>query len=97
MKGGPRHGAGVPLSDCESFNYEVVAAGVSGDLAYIVGIEHTMASVGGGAPAPYSLRVTTIMRREDGQWKVVHRHADPAPDGDSTNQVGRLAAERNAR
>jgi hypothetical protein len=35
------------FSNCESFEYEVVAAGVSGDLAYIVGIEHTTASVGG--------------------------------------------------
>ena len=24
-----------------------------------------------------SIRVTTVYRREDGEWKVVHRHADP--------------------
>jgi ketosteroid isomerase-like protein len=23
-----------------------------------------------------SLRVTTVYRREDGEWKIVHRHAD---------------------
>ncbi len=46
------------FSNCESFEYEVVAAGVSGDLGYIAGIEHTTASVGGAPPATYSLRVT---------------------------------------
>ena len=40
------------FSNCESFEYEVVAAGVSDDLAYNTGIEHATASVGGGAPRP---------------------------------------------
>ena len=89
--------AGVDLSNCESFEYEVVAAGVSGDLAYMAGIEHTTASVGGGAPARYSLRVTTILRREDGEWKVVHRHGDPVPDSDSAGeQLERLKEEATA-
>jgi ketosteroid isomerase-like protein len=26
------------------------------------------------------LRVTTIFRREDGEWRVVHRHGDPVPE-----------------
>lgn len=70
------------FSDCESFEYEVVAADVSGDLAYIVGIEHTTASIRGAPPKAYSLRVTSIFRRESGAWKVVHRHADPVPESD---------------
>lgn len=86
------------FSNCESFKYEVAAAGVSGDLAYIVGIEHTTASVGGAAPSPYYLRVTTIFRREDGDWKVVHRHGDPVPDSDSTGaQLDLMKAKRDAR
>ena len=64
------------FSNCESFEYEVIAAGASGDLAYIVGVEHTTASVGDGAPEPYALRVKTVFRREDGEWKAVHRHGD---------------------
>ena len=86
------------FSNCELFEYEVVAAGVSGDLAYIVGVEHTTASVRGAPAVPYSLRVTTILRREGGEWKVVHRHADGLPDNDSTgDQVARLETERDAR
>lgn len=68
------------FSNCESFDYEVIAADASGDLGYIVGIEHTTASVDGAAPEAYSLRVTTIFRRENGEWKVVHRHGDSPPD-----------------
>jgi len=30
----------------------------------------------GGKPGSYILRATQIYRREDGQWKVAHRHAD---------------------
>ncbi len=86
------------FSNCESFEYEVLAAGVGGDLAYIAGIEHTTASVGGAAPVAYSLRVTTILRRENGEWKVIHRHGDPVPDSDSTRgQLERLKAERDGR
>ncbi len=71
---------GTRFSDCRSFTYEVVAAGVSGDLGYVVGTEHTTASVGGEPPVAYSLRVTTVLRREAGEWRVVHRHADRPPD-----------------
>lgn len=71
------------FSNCESFDYEVIAADASGDLGYIVGIEHTTASVAGAPPEPYALRVTTIFRRENGEWKVIHRHGDPAPQSSS--------------
>lgn len=65
------------FSNCTSWEFELLAADASSDLAYLVGIEHTTASVAGAPPAPYSLRVTTIFRRENGEWKIVHRHADP--------------------
>ena len=73
----------------ESCEYEVLAAGVSGDLAYIAGIEHSVAAVGDAGPAPFALRVTTVLRREDDVWKIVHRHADPydASAADRRNAV----------
>ena len=82
------------FSNCTSWAYDVIASGASGDLAYTVGIEHTTASIGGAAPQPYSLRVTNIFRREGGEWKVVHRHADPQPDSASTSdQLDRIKGE----
>ena len=79
------------FSNATSFEYEVIGAGASGDLGYIVGYEHTTASVGGAAPEAYDLRVTTIFRRENGQWKIVHRHADPMPASDAARrQLTRL-------
>ena len=66
---------------------DVIAAGVSGDLGYIAGHEHSTMSVSGAAPAPLTLRVTLIFRREDGVWKEVHRHADV---GASREMLGRF-------
>jgi ketosteroid isomerase-like protein len=60
--------------------FQVVAAGLSGDLAYLVGYERAVSSIEGGAAEDLSLRVTHVYRRETGEWKLVHRHADPGPD-----------------
>jgi ketosteroid isomerase-like protein len=71
-----RHGR-IAMWSRNVVEFDLLAAGVSNDLGYLVGIEHTTASVGGAPHAAYALRVTTIFRREDGVWKIVHRHADP--------------------
>ena len=63
------------------YDFEVVAAGASGDLAYTVGYEHNRVKVD-GQPRSYTLRVTHVYRREDGQWRIVHRHADFPPAAD---------------
>jgi ketosteroid isomerase-like protein len=68
------------FSTCVSCEWEIVAADVRSDMGYVVAIERTTASVGGAAPTPYALRSTTILRREDGEWKVVHRHGDAYDD-----------------
>lgn len=61
------------FADCTSYVNEVVAAEASGDLAYLVAIEHTSCTIN-GALRTYELRATTIFRREDGKWRIVHRH-----------------------
>ena len=63
------------FSDCTAYEIELVAAGASGDLAYTVAYEHTTVSIE-GTPRTYTLRVTQIYRREDGEWKLAHRHGD---------------------
>jgi ketosteroid isomerase-like protein len=70
------------FSDSAEYEFEVIAAGVSGDLAYTVGYEHNRVKVE-GQPRTYTLRVTHVYRREDGRWRIVHRHGDvpPAEDG----------------
>jgi ketosteroid isomerase-like protein len=66
-------------SDSIDYRFEVVAADVSGDMAYLVGFEHIANSVVGVPVEPYTLRVTHIFRRENGEWKIAHRHADYVP------------------
>jgi ketosteroid isomerase-like protein len=80
---------GQQFSGCMSYRNEIIAAEARGDLAYIVALEHVTSSRNGG-PKRYVLRVTTIFRREDGEWKVVHRHGD-ALAADFGTVVGRLA------
>src|SRR3954451_11218269 len=66
---------GKSFSDCTSYAFELQACDVAGDMAYTAGLEHTSASVD-GQPRTYTLRATQVYRREAGEWKVAHRHAD---------------------
>ena len=63
------------FSDCTSFAFELQADDVIGDMAYTAGLEHISASMN-GEPRTYTLRVTQVYRRENGEWRVAHRHGD---------------------
>jgi len=70
--------AAATFRDGAAMGFERIVTGVTAELAYIVEIEHMQTKLGGRDDiTPYSLRVTTIFRPEEGTWKVVHRHADP--------------------
>jgi ketosteroid isomerase-like protein len=68
-------GLGKSFSDCTSYAFELLAYDVVQDMAYTAGLEHTSASVD-GRPRTYTLRATQVYRREGGEWRVAHRHAD---------------------
>jgi ketosteroid isomerase-like protein len=63
------------FSDCTSFTFELQAYDVVGDMAYTAGLEHISNSFD-GQPRSFTLRATQVYRRERGDWKVAHRHAD---------------------
>lgn len=65
------------FKDGTAAGFERMASYVAADLATIYEVEQGKISVGGGPVTAWVLRTTTTFRREDGTWKVVHRHADP--------------------
>ena len=66
---------GKSFSNCTSYAFEVQAWDVVGDMAYTASLERTAVSVD-GVPRTYTLRATQVYRREDGAWRVAHRHGD---------------------
>jgi uncharacterized protein (TIGR02246 family) len=71
-------GAAANYRDGEVVGFENIVTVLTPDLAYIVEVESYRAGVGEAeTAAPVSVRVTTVFRREDGNWRVTHRHADP--------------------
>jgi ketosteroid isomerase-like protein len=70
-------------SDGEALGFERLAQQVTAELAYIVEIERYRATFGATIGAvSIDLRVTSVLRPENGTWKVVHRHADAIPQHD---------------
>jgi ketosteroid isomerase-like protein len=70
--------AATNYRDGEVVGFERVTEFETADLACIVELERFRAKVGGAdSLAPIALRVTTILRREEDGWRIVHRHADP--------------------
>jgi ketosteroid isomerase-like protein len=69
--------AASTVRDGEFVGSEILAKHVTAELAYVVQIERAKAKIGGREDiTPFTLRATMI-RPEEGAWKIVHRHADP--------------------
>ena len=70
--------AATRYRDGELADFEPVARHESGDLACVVEIERFRARLGGEPDlVELSLRCTSVYRRTNGEWSLVHRHADP--------------------
>jgi ketosteroid isomerase-like protein len=66
------------IREGEITSFDVISKLVTPELAYVVWIERQKAKMGARQNVtPFALRVTMIFRPEEGQWKIVHRHADP--------------------
>jgi len=56
---------------------EILHCGSSGELAYWTGFQRGSVRLEGRRdPVPTRLRVTELFRLENGEWKLIHRHAD---------------------
>ncbi len=84
---------GSRLWEFGSGSVEFIDGGVSGDLAWLVMIEHAeVMFTGRTSMARWELRVTELFRHADSGWERFHRHADPLVWGQSIDAVLDLLA-----
>jgi len=57
--------------------FEVMHQDADEHLAYWTGVQHSIVKMKGqDTEVLFNLRVTEIFRKENGEWKLMHRHAD---------------------
>jgi ketosteroid isomerase-like protein len=80
--------AATLYSHGRAMGFDRVAGHATDELAYVVEIEHFEARIGDDQKMTRAaLRVTTVFRREEGAWKVLHRHADAITSPRSAHSV----------
>ena len=77
------------FSDGEVTEFKNLARYEAPALVTLLDIEHWRTRVGGGDLAEFDLRVSSTYRNEDGEWKLVHRHADPISTFDADGPARR--------
>jgi ketosteroid isomerase-like protein len=81
-------GAASHYRDGEATGFERISEHLTPELACFVEVERYRVKVGGHEEiTPVSVRVTSIFRKEDGAWRLVHRHADPISSPRSPESV----------
>ena len=85
--------------DGKTTGFETLVKSVGPDFAYLIEIERYTTKLGGGEDlSNVTLRVTSIFRREEEGWKLVHRQADTrvAPQAAESLVEGSPHSERKA-
>jgi ketosteroid isomerase-like protein len=58
-------------------HFEILQSGASGGLGFWTGVQHAdVVMAGEKQRVTMRLRTTEVFRIEQGEWKLVHRHAD---------------------
>ncbi len=70
--------------------FDVIQSYTSPELVVLVVMERQHGKVGGLPEQDLSLRVTLVFRRDDDEWRLVHRHADPLVHPISEELLGAL-------
>jgi ketosteroid isomerase-like protein len=73
------------------FKQEVVQTYASPGMVVLALIERQNVEVGGLPAQDWPLRVTLVYRREGGEWRLAHRHADPLVGAITLEQAAALA------
>lgn len=85
---GPRYDWAAARYAGGEVTFEEFARFATADLAHTVHLERSQARlVGVDESVPVALRVTHVYRREEGGWKLLHRHADPLVAIQTTESV----------
>jgi ketosteroid isomerase-like protein len=70
--------AASQFKDGEKTRFQTLAKYLTSELAIIFEIEKWKMKVGErNELSDIEVRVSTTFRNEDGEWKIIHRHADP--------------------
>ena len=76
------------MSDGQVIGFDELARYTSDELATLLEVEHWRTRIGDrDSVEPFDLRVTTTFRHEKGEWKVIHRHADPISTEDESGPL----------
>jgi ketosteroid isomerase-like protein len=77
------------FSGAEVTEFNNIARYETESLATFLDVEHWRTRVGDNDMSEFDLPVSSIYRNEIGEWKLVHRHADPISSFDSLGPIRR--------